>query len=598
VTQRRSRKGKDRTRRRTRPTEEPPPAPEGLPQEPSEPQDQELMQSIAAALDDRHPLALLDLISAVTSAVDPRRRDPFDQADENVATIDEVVESFLGVGLEQTSAALAVVAATTEDEVLRARIRRELAARQHPLPAWLRNLAFEVTQVVEMTHVLGDGDDIILGVRLPSGYEFSLLVYIDHNVGTLVKDAFSIDQPVDGLLAKMRSGLLNEDQRVDPLDPADARARIEEAIEQGARTYPPFESDSWPGSRPLVEWVVRTLPLGGTGYVRPEWSENDVQALADDFFASEYGRPVDSEDGRGLLDNLLWFGTGYGPGDPLRWSPVAVEIVLEDWIPRKVMADVEYLSQAPDVLRAFVRYCHDRRGIRAGLTADTLQAIDRWEPGYQKAIRGPREQGPMAVLERMGALGQLSDPDAVLGDDSVVPAFMLEMLGRAVGGEAELDRLDTQPLPDEPFGWEQLPGDIGGRVAEVLALCDAFCDAHMDVEFRTACRRFLSDVAARDPVIFRRKGAANRAAAAVCWVVGKANNAIGGYGLMEVRELEAHFGVTGGVSQRAQVMLEAVGVVQRSQLFGMDLGTPRYLTSRRRGEIVAQRAAQRARMAD
>ena len=39
-----------------------------------------------------------------------------------------------------------------------------------------------------------------------------------------------------------------------------------------------------------------------------------------------------------MLSSLLWFGSGYGPGDPLRWSPTAVEILMLDWIPRKILA--------------------------------------------------------------------------------------------------------------------------------------------------------------------------------------------------------------------------------------------------------------------
>ena len=100
---------------------------------------------------------------------------------------------------------------------------------------------------------------------------------------------------------------------------------------------------------------------------------------------------------------MIWFGVDYGPGDPLRWSPVAVEIILVNWIPRKIVADAVYLSKAPELLRAFVRFCHAERGIRTELTRDTLAAIDVYEPDYQRTIRSPRPQGPMALLAAMGA---------------------------------------------------------------------------------------------------------------------------------------------------------------------------------------------------
>jgi hypothetical protein len=555
-----------------------------------EPREQEMMRSVRGALDAPGPLPLLDLVSAMLTAVDPRARDPFDAERDEHATQEELAESFLGTPKQETSVMLAVIAATTEDELLARRIRRELISRTHKLPAWLRNLSFDITHVEEMTDALGDGDDIIIGVRLPSGYEFSLLVYIDHNVGTLVKDAFSVDQPVATLLDTMKSQLAQPDQAFQPLDPADARTRIEDAIATAAITYPPFESDTWPACRPLVEWVVRTLPTGGQGYGRPEWSDADVRALSDDFFASEYGRPHDTHDKRDLFDSILWFGTDYGPGDPLRWSPVAVEILLTDWVPRKIVADAEHLSAAPDVLRAFIRYAHARRGIRAERTAETLEAVDRWEPGYQETIRTPRRQGPEALLERLGVLGERDDWAAHDGDDDRdIATIMLDSLRRAVGGDDALQQLETDPLPDEDFAWERVPEDVHQRVTDVLVLCDAFADARLGVEFRTACRRFLADVAAGDPVVFRRKGAAHRAAAAVCWVIAKANNAVGTWSTMEVQELLAFFNVQGSASQRAEVMLRAIGVNPHDQFGRMDLGTPRYLTSQRRAEIVEHR---------
>lgn len=95
--------------------------------------------------------------------------------------------------------------------------------------------------------------------------------------------------------------------------------------------------------------VLRHLPSGGTGYERPEWSEQDGKALTERFFASPFGRHHDDVD-RHLFASLLSFGCDYGPGDPLRWSPVAVELLLTDWLPRTIVADAGFLSRAPDLL--------------------------------------------------------------------------------------------------------------------------------------------------------------------------------------------------------------------------------------------------------
>lgn len=76
----------------------------------------------------------------------------------------------------------------------------------------------------------------------------------------------------------------------------------------------------------------------------------------------------------GPLSSLLWFGADYGPGDPLRWSPAAVEILLADWIPRKLIAE-------PELLRAYVRFCHAERGIRPALTEQTVAVVHAHEEG-------------------------------------------------------------------------------------------------------------------------------------------------------------------------------------------------------------------------
>ncbi|MGH3873106.1 MAG: hypothetical protein ACRDSR_16635 [Pseudonocardiaceae bacterium] len=373
----------------------------------------DLMRNVATALADEHPLALLGLVSTLLAAFDPRRRGPFDPEPESeLPSRDELVQSFLDVDLLETSALLAVIAAFSGDDMLRHRIRHEISSRADALPHRLADLTDTVPadRVFEAVHVLRDGDNIMIGARLPGGHEITAVVYIDHNMGTLVKDAFVLPGPVDEVVRQMLAITDDPDTEARELDAADARTRITEAIKIGSISFPPMESDTWPACRPLIEWLTAMLPAGGTGYQRPEWDDTAQAELARRFLASPFGAGFDDADHRSLLESLLWFGTGYGPGDPLRWSPTAVEILLSDWIPRKIVAEVGYLAKAPDLLRAFIRFCHGERGIRAELTTQTLGAVDEYEPGYQKLIRSPRPQGPAALLAAMG----LDAPDGVI----------------------------------------------------------------------------------------------------------------------------------------------------------------------------------------
>ena len=556
------------------------------------------MRSIRRALHSGEPLDLLAEVSSLLAVVDPREYGFGRREGEPPYSLRELVDMFLDVDRVETSALLTVVAELSGDDVLAARIRRELAGRGDRLPEWLARLGqAEVFRVREMVHVLGDGDNVNIAVRFAGGAELTAVVYIDHNMGTLVKDAFVVPESLAGLEALMRAKADDPDTVWRDLDPADARVRVTEAIERAAMTVPPFETDTWPASRPIVEWLTRQMPAGGVGYQRPEWSERDRQKLADRFFASSFGAPLDDPDHRGLLESVIWFGADYGPGDPLRWSPVAVEIILDDWIPRKIVADPVYLSKAPELLRAFVRFCHAERGIRTELTRDTLAAVDVYEPDYQRTIRSPRLQGPMALLAAMGAI----DPDGPgpmgeLDDESWFDfgdhgGLVRRLLVDAAGGDEALRTLDDRPLPDEGFDWSGIAGDIHSKVGEVLELTDACCDELLDVEYRTACRRLLARAAAGDAAVFRRRASSASAAAAICWIVGKDNDLFSHWGGgMLVKDLLAHFGLKqGSVSQRAETLMKAAGIDRSTPTWDLRLGDPQLLVSRRRRRMIELR---------
>ncbi len=559
----------------------------------------ELLDGIDEALRSTDPLALLMLASGIIATLDPRHRSPL-QVESGRPSLVELCETFMDAGFRQTDALLKVIGEMAGDDLLRERIRRSVSERRHAIPGWVVRLhEARPYRAVEMTHVLRDGENVVIGVTLSGRRELSLVIYIDHNLGTVVKDAFVLGAPVADVMVSW-----NE---VDPLSGAetndlplgDARARITESIATGAMTFPPFETDTWPACRPLVEWIASMLPDDGVGYLRPEWNEQELAALTNSFFVSKFGSALDDEDHRSLLESILWFGTDYGPGDPLRWSPVSAEILLEDWIPRKLIAPADYLSKAPAVLRAFIRYCHAERNIPQDLTDQTIGAVDAWEPDYQQTIGSPRHQGAMALLERLGALPGMDaawedfdgdEPD-VLGRLSHQD-YMLDSLARAVGGMDALEALATDPLGDEPLDLIGVPDDIVGRVTEVADRVDGCSDELFDIEFRTACRRLLSHVAAADPSIFRRKSAAATSAATICWIVAKANDSFTLYGSSDsggprVKDLMAHFGLTGSVSQRAEPMLRAVGADWR--LGRTTLGDPRLLVSRTRLRLAEAR---------
>jgi Domain of unknown function (DUF6398) len=555
----------------------------------------DLLADVRQRLAAGEPLDFLVQASALLAAVDPRRQNPFEReraVGPDRVTLPELVESFAEVVLPETTALLAALAELGLDELTRARAARALASRPHPLPDWLARLGeASVYRAVESTHVLGDGDNVLLGARLP-GHELTAVIYIDHNLGTVVKDAFPVPGPVSEVIERLREAADDPDVTVRDIGLRDARARVAEAIEVGAITFPPFETETWPASRPLTEWLLRLLPEGGTGYVRSAWSEAAKNRLANRFFGSQFGKPLDDADHRGLLDQFLWFGTDYRPGDPSRWSPVAVEILLADWIPRKIAAGPGYLSKAPELLRAFIRFCHADRKIRPALTDQTLAAVDEYEPEYQQVIRSPRLQGPAALL---AALGMLSDEESWEEEPFQAERYFLNALAEEVGGEGVLSKLDDKRLPADEFGWEAVPPDLHDRVAQVLAACDRCCDDLLGAEYRTACRRLLARAMPGLSDMLRGTRKPEVIASALCWVIGKGNHRYGQRaGELRVKDLMHYLSLSqSGVSERGYRIMHAAGI-QPTGGYEIRLGSPDLLVSARRRQIIELRDRHRA----
>ena len=572
----RKKHGRGRQPQRRRPIERPT-------RDAAGPEGQQLFQTLRSALRSGEPLEFLAVVSGFLEITDPRHRDPFAQ-DEGRPGLDDLVESFIRTPYAETTAALTAIRALLTDELMAARIGREMETRRHPLPAWLDVLgqARVDPDVWFMTHVLGDGDDYLFGVTLPSGESLSALVYVDHNMGTVVKDAFVVPEPVEDLAIKMGTLIDEPDQSLTRTDPASARAVIEAAIDFGSTLYPPLASDSWPMCRPLVEWMLRMLPTGGVAPERREWSEQETAAIADAFFTSSYGAALDRVDERDLLESVLWFSTGYATGDPWRWSPVTVEMLLADWFPRKVIAKPAYLAKLPDLLRAYIRYCHDRNAVRADLTAETLAAVDRYEPEYLSLIHSDRQRSMAGLAEALlesERLKGLSDSE-----------WNLEYLARDVGGVDALMSLDGSALPDEEFDWSGIPEDIRPAVEAILELCDGCAEALFDVEHRTAMRRFLARAARTDAKVFTRKSSPVRGAAAVAWVITTGNRTAGVWSAeMTAKDLLAHFGVTGSVSDRAGTLMRAAGIPTGHATSSIELGDPGLLVSARRRSLVRSR---------
>lgn len=544
-----------------------------------------------------HPVELLTVASQIIEIATERPVARLADEPRQGTSLAELVDSFVGVDRPETTALLVALGLLLPDELLAARCRREVANRPAVGPQWLQGLSvITTTGVMVMTHVLGDGDNVLIGCRWLSGAEMTVVVYIDHNVGQLVKDAFVIPAGLDEAVASYEQLIAGEprgETTFEPLDPADARAQVTDAIFVAERTILPFTSESWPACRSLVEWVVRQLPEGGKGYERREWTAEQQDQLVNDFFASPAASALRDDDARRFAaENLVWMGCNYGPGDPLRWSPVSVEIVLVDRYPRKVVAPLRRLAVMPEVLRAFVTFAHQARGIPAHLTEETLASVDLYEPEFQRNIRAPRSldaETIAQVLREAGYEDLLDDDDEDELSEAEFAAQQLERLVDEVGGQEILDQLDVEPLPDEDFAWEGIDADLRPRLEAILELADRCCDELFDHEYRTIARRVLARAARNDPGVVGRSDRDDKSAAALIWLIGKPNDMFNPYapGGLFIKDLLAWFGLAGSVSKRGRDLREAAGLGGDFHHFVMrdrDL-----LHSRQRARVIERR---------
>ncbi|MDO3634416.1 hypothetical protein [Mycolicibacterium arseniciresistens] len=334
----------------------------------------------------------LDLLGLASTAVHQSKPDPWTQLkspEEKPFPLDALIAVYSGTDTRETTVMLTVLAELLpDDEELQARCRTALASRTHLLPAWLRHLSdIWVHRAVRRTHVLGDRDELWLGARLTGGQELTCAVAIDHNEMSEVADVVFWTKCIDDVMpgADEHDG----DSSIVDMSLADARAWIHHGLERALFFD---EYSQWPGCRPLVRWLIRHLPEGGTAFYPPFWKWEDTAVVLGQFFESTAGRRFRGSDYRELLTVLLESGTA----DPLRWSRLRIRGALSDSSYCDHDLQLEVLINAPELLRAYVPFAHAQSGIRDGLTAEALTAIDESAPGYhEEVIKWARDHGDL-----------------------------------------------------------------------------------------------------------------------------------------------------------------------------------------------------------
>ncbi len=326
----------------------------------------------------KHPLHLLNLVSYALRGLTPSRYGSVESGDWESVGLGNTITNLSERRCRETTALLAVLAELlVDDEAMRDRCRQEVAARGDRLPKWIVGLHnVQVYRAVRRTNVFGDGDEVVIGARLPDGSECTFSVFVDHLLFSGITDVALLADPIDRALAG--AGRVGLDTCFIDMDLADARVWVEQGVERAFRLR---QQDWWIDVLPLINWLTSSMPAGGRGYQQPNRDEDQVNQLREKFLSSPAAAPFSGVDYRLLLEELMDSGTG----DPLRWSPARVESILcspdvDSYIPLEVALD------APALLRAYIPFAHARGGIRDVHTNDVLAVIDEMARGYKRLV--------------------------------------------------------------------------------------------------------------------------------------------------------------------------------------------------------------------
>lgn len=541
--------------------------------DPSAPQ---LLATIRDAASADSPLPLLHLASVFASA-----QASVAESDPEAAGLQELGIDMLEAAPVETEPLVRIWAQMLDDELFRRRVAKLLPTENSKrLPEWLRRAGeIKPFRAAALVSPVRTEETTLLEIST-ADRSVTLAIAVERSGTPFLEDGYLMGDDLNTV-----KDLIMQDPEIDfeivDLSLADGAARIREAAEMGEHMFPPIDTETWPELRPLLDWMLRLAPTGGTGFDLKEWTREEIDELVEDFGRSEFGDALTDEDLEHAY-RLFDFQAVYGNNDPLRWSGSFVERIMCDLYPRKLIAPDDHMLRMPTVLEALVQYSNDRSGIDPEYTANSLGAIDDNEEEYIARVQGTfaPEETPNIFVDHhhYEFLAQILINNGV----------------ERAGGLENLKNLTGEPLPFEELDTEGVPEDVIDRLTSFAPEIRRIAEADFDEpELATAVLRFLARVARADASIFRRRFADKSLLASLFWIAGRNNSlfeAPGPYGddRISVSEFQQRMGIGSSPRKNAVMMLEALDYDLRGGN-EVNLADPSLLVSSVRRHIIVNR---------
>ncbi|WP_203660242.1 hypothetical protein [Actinocatenispora rupis] len=371
------------------------------------------------------PIADLDTAYDAELAVSALLGGAYAAADEDRAGAvarfcDDLLAELAGRDDTLSGALLAGLAAVAPPDA-RERAAELLAGRKGP--AWAAAAgAVTCTSAWAMSDVYGDQTEYILAFEYADGTlggpPHAVCVLVDFNLG-IVKDCWASLHP-DGILADCRkSAAEDEDLLLAEVDAATVGLRVAELFAATDRLPTLPEAQGLAEERCAVLARLAVLPaFDGT----PTPDASDLAGIVEDFLASPEGELEDAP--RAVVEAcarlIVEYSLAEHRNDPLRWSPIAVELFLLDWAPRSAVIDEDCTRWLPTVLIAFVTYAGRRSGLPDHAVRATQDAVSEHIPAFAESMVGADTEHVTAAQVARAMIADGVDPT----DDTAVRAWL------------------------------------------------------------------------------------------------------------------------------------------------------------------------------
>lgn len=360
----------------------------------------------------------------------PRERD--DAASAGLAMIGDIAAQPAADTLALLRAVATLAALPVADAARAAAVRMRATGVDEP--RWAIDIGHpEFAGAWASTDEFGDQTELVGDFAYPGQEPHAVVTMIDHNFQGLIRQAM-LHPNADQMRATWAARTGMAIRRVGAQELADLWAQGLTMLD--LYLDPPID-DEVPRLAPLLRSRARLLPPARE-IPWPEVKAGVRRSLVAQFRRSTHGAGSGSFGGLARL--LVDFKCDYQDGDPIRWSPILVEIVLADWIPRKVSLDDDEIDALTGVLRRWIRFAGEKRGLAEDAIVEALKAVDTFEPDYQSAMRDPNSAGPAkGLVQAMREAGiDLTDKRAINAWILAFNAMPIEqrdrILGRSTGG--------------------------------------------------------------------------------------------------------------------------------------------------------------------